>query len=316
MNKEYIMNNINEYNIQYKDNIGIPHSQNFGIEIETEEMKITKFKKELKKHERLSKWQTKRDSSLYLSGLEIVSPILIDEKKTWNMLKELCELLKEYKANPNRNSSLQIHYDAKIFSYYWQYLDNFYKLWSIYENVIYKYCYGVKGKPRSNITKYADMSAKKILRAKKGCEYYYEGYNLLYDKNGVLEENILNYSRIFGNIKTNSFSFRYNIFEDELVPRTIELRPINGTIDEVLIQSYIKFFYKFINYCCSENFDSEFINTLYNNMDVLDNVIYNSTIINIDKALEFVSLFLEEEDIMDFMKIYLNKNDKKRTRNI
>ena len=305
MDTSKLQEKLDNFKPYYKKKVGINPNIKFGLEIECENIYLHRIKKALNLLK--STWEYQFDMSLDNTGIEVSSPICIDEKKTYISLREICIMLRELKGDPSRNSAFQIHYDINIFKNDYKNLEYFYKLWSIYEKEIYRYSYGDSLYPRKNIYNYANMCGNyinQILKSK-----LYECY-IDYDSNNRLVKNINNYSLILINNHRYGLSFRYNDYVGLNIPKTIEIRPTNGTIDAIMIQGYIKFFYQLLTCPTRNNFDKELIDYIYDNTDFSKNTIGNSLNLDINKAIELADLIFDKEyDKLCFLKQYV-KDDK------
>ena len=149
---------LNKYYLEYRDNIGIPSYITFGSEIEFENFEGTIYDYwplQLKINDIIGDdgWEVVNDITLNY-GREIVSDILIDDRDTWNKVREVCELSKQYGVIGSK-SSLHIHIGSQILGNNPIYWYRFFKLWSVYENIIYRFCYGEFLCHRFDICRYA-----------------------------------------------------------------------------------------------------------------------------------------------------------------
>ena len=288
----------------YKDKLDIDDNITFGLEIEFEDVYMYQIKKALR--DKSYFWKVYYDYSLKDNGGEVVTPVLKNTKKAYIDIKNVCEILKSIDVNPDKNAAFQIHYGADIFKRDYKNLLRFYKMWCIYENIIYKYSYGKQGVPREPIYRYADMCGRKIYTLLK----YSEHIPLAKYKDGKFVESFDNYTILLGNNRSYGLSFRYDNYKEFSDVKTIEIRTMNGTIDEVLIQNYIKFFYELLSYPTKEEYDEEFINYKYEHIDINRNTIYNSLKEDLEKAKELCDLILKDEyDKMCFLAQYTNDKE-------
>ena len=233
-----------DFKTEYQNNLGMEKNLKFGLEIEMEDIK----RKNLVNQIDDSVWNLHGDSSLKMfKNAEVSSKPFYDKKWSYDQIKKICNKLKELNVNVDRNASLQIHYDIEILNDSVDNLICFYKLWSIYENIIYHYSYGETTRIRNTIYKYSNMVTNLFYKANnKGI--IENKYDILFEE-GKIVKDLLNYSKIVGSLKLYGFSFRYNqIFSIQSL-KTIEIRTMNATLDPLLIQNYLKFFYMLLNSC-------------------------------------------------------------------
>ena len=138
-------------------------------------------------------WNLKTDQTLRkFNNVEFSSIPFIDSNITYKSINIICELLKSKNADVDGNSSLQIHYDAKIFNDDIKSLINFYKMWSIYENIIYRYSYGPTFRIRKTLDRYSGMVSQVFYDANtRGV--LPNNYDVQFD-NGQIRKDLLNYS--------------------------------------------------------------------------------------------------------------------------
>ena len=173
---------LKKINLKYQDEINIPNNS-FGIEIEFAGASYNKVERELKKifyyNEPVEYWMDSRKSKIEkyntwklvkeatvqkritfeeYTGGEINSPILKNNKKSWQELKQICEFLRNFEnITIDDNCALHIHTDRKILPSLEE-IKNLLKLWVVYEPIIYKFSYGEINAPRKMIYRYAKFN--------------------------------------------------------------------------------------------------------------------------------------------------------------
>ena len=88
---------------------------------------------------------------------------------------------------------------------------------------------------------------------------------------------------------------------------TVEFRMPNTSMNKTIWQNNINFFTHFINYFNTSQFDPEFINYTYNNLETKhgEYVFIDST-----KALELANLIYQKDnDKLDFLTQYIKQGD-------
>lgn len=162
---EEILLELDKYYLDYREDLGIPQEETFGLELEFEHAKKENIKTELEEQKLDKSWRLKRDTSLE-QGAEINSPILVDCKDSWQNLLDVCKIL-------NKNSVIgekaggHIHVGTQTIGRNKDYWLNFIKLWSTYENIIFRFSYGEYLSYRPILDEYAKTVSKRILKVYK-----------------------------------------------------------------------------------------------------------------------------------------------------
>ncbi len=296
--KNKILDNINNYNIEFRDDINIHKDITFGVELEFEKSNNEKIDNELLDLGILNKWYTTIDNSLD-DGAEISSPILKDYKSNWILLKNVCAIIKK-NAIVDNSCGGHIHIGSHILGDNINYWKNFLKIWAAYENIIYRF--GSDGKMiRPNIFKFACPVANYLWYFVNSDKSLSEILKMLsFDKNqGISFQNV-------------------NIYKCEKYKRnnTLEFRSPNGTLDVITWQNNVNFFIKLLLYCKSVKFDDELVNKRYNlkkdKYNLLNPKVYKSLMfyndIYINEALELSDLIFDNNlDKLNFVKQYIKK---------
>ena len=293
INNIELLSYIKDYVIEYKDklsNINIP----FGCEIEFENILYDNIKNNIKEQIQFKDWTLSYDPSLDnayhtydLMGGELSSPILSDNENTWINIKNICQFLRENGACNTELSGGHIHFDNSLFKDNYVSLLRLVKLWSIYEDIIYRISMNFDTNIRYGIYTYAipvGIKYKKILNS----SYVNDFKTLL---------SVLKISKNYG------LSFFH--FSDKDY-NTIEFRTPNGSINEVVWQNNINIFMHLLNTCLDNNKDWDYIDYLLKNYNNLEYEIDNLTKLKIDKAKEFGDFIYScDEYKLDFMKQYI-----------
>ena len=148
LDKNELIKKVRSEKIKFSDKLSLDDKISFGLEIECERVNISKLKKFLEQNN--FNWILSEDKSLE-SGIEITSPVLSDNYSVWYDFSVICDYLKRKRVNVNKNSGGHIHIGAHILSDDINNWLNFLIIYSLYEDVIYKFCYGDKAKPRKYI---------------------------------------------------------------------------------------------------------------------------------------------------------------------
>ena len=287
---------LEEYLISYKKKLNINDDDiSFGLEIETEHANIDVIKKFLK-HEYTS-WCYCNDSSLN-SGIEVVSPVLINNEKSFEQLKTVCNFLRN-NSFIDQSASAHIHVGAQIYDN-WGCIYHLCLIWFAFEKVIYRFSYGEHNAGRKNIFYYADS----MLENAKDLSDIFEKIFECPDDYGKFEEEFYEYVNKIKRYKSLNFT---NVYKFGLKEKgnTIEFRCPNGTLNEVIWQNNLNFFLSLMNYAKNgldnANFDY-FVKKANNNIENM----YDYNELYLQDALELADLiFKTNQDKIDFLKQYV-----------
>ena len=262
----------------YRQILTIPTDINFGLEIEIENVDHEFVLKQIN-NQFGSQFQVKKDVSLIKgNNAEIITPVLQNTRKTWEMLKELTELIKT--LNPTYdNCSFQINYDASLLPTIEDRV-RFIKLFAVYEDIIYRFSKGEDEHYRITLSEYAApiMPVIKEYKDKLNDEY-------------LVDE--------FASIKGSGVNFKKRRKD------LIEFRTPNGTHNIVLWQNYITTFYYLLKLATNPNVDKKVLDKYideFNEKYILE--LYEKE--DMEKALELSNiLFTNNLDRTYFLKQYI-----------
>lgn len=283
---------LDEYKLKMRNDTNIPKDVTFGIEIEVENLLSTKSQ-ELYENLPSEDWKTTNDLSLR-RGIEVISPVLIDEEETWKEIVSICKYLNKI-SEISTNTAGHIHIGAQIMKDDSEKWLNLLKLWSVYENVIFRFSNGEYLNSR--------MSQQRYAPAVK------EQFEKEYDTLKKCGYNVTNLLRIIKHDRNQAINFeniypdRYNEFYKD---NTIEIRCPNGTLNPVVWQNNINFFTKFLIYCNDNNYDYDTIlkREEKNKKNKINYTKYDT--IYLEQALELADLlFNNNKDKVYFLRQYL-----------
>lgn len=315
-------NDLLDFELVYKDVLDIPDWVKFGIEIEFSDAKIDDVRRVINKNfvngENLP-WVVKGDASVrteiflrnsrkniyqnmdaswddprdlevlcehetIVCGGEVNTPILTDTLECWRSLRKACSLLRCVdNISINDKCSVHFHTDDSIFKNQIQ-LFRFLKIWMLYEDIIYRFGYGIKNFPRSTIMKYAKPINEIIF-------------------NNLSDPKIFD---VLGGDRRVGFNLS-NVLKKS-GKSTYEDRVCNGSLYEVIIQNSFEFFIRLKLLCRNESFDWDFIDYKVSHFSP----IAFASFINEDcvRANELSSMVYKNEyDRLRFMKQYLKSFD-------
>lgn len=278
-----------DYCLEYRNTLNLKQTTTFGYEIEFENADINLINKYLKlKNE---EWYLLFDPSLK-KGAEIPTPILKDNKKTWEEIKKLCDFLKIH-SEIEDNCGGHIHIGKQVLGESNKSLLNFLKLWSTYEHVIYYFSYGENDKPRKAIKEYAKPISNDFWQTYK--EYK---DNLLVSKEEIIKKVTVTRNR--------GVSLKYLLLYERPDIDTIEFRCPNGSLNPIIWQNNTNLFVKLLEYSKNPNFDNKTINIRHNKRQNIYSYLNKYNIIFLKDALELSDLiFTNNLDKIYFIKQYI-----------
>jgi len=290
---------LNKSYLSLRNRLGFRKYVTFGIEIEFEKTKglYAFIKKQDEENIDSDSWIAKNDGSLD-DGIEIESPILRDSEKTWSELNKICKLAQSH-GKIFKNSGGHVHVGAQVLGKQPKSWLNFLKLWSVYENIIFRFCYGEYLSPRPKILDYAEPQLIN----------FFEEYMELKDEDNLDIKRVIefiNYGRNqavnFSNVSNPSGYQKEN---------TIEFRCPNGTLEPVIWQNNINLLVNLLMYSNSLRYDDDIIIERKNRLEFVINNdeevyldMYNE--IYLEQALEFADLiFKTNYDKIYFLRQYV-----------
>lgn len=297
MDLQQLLVETENYLLEYREKLDLPNNVTFGIEIEYENV----FKKMVDKFVKnnLKKWKSINDDSLSFGG-EITSPIMVDEIEYWQDLKIVCEYLSKKRANTSNNAGGHIHIGTCILGKDIDAWKNFLKLYTIYENVIFRFVYGDKISSRKKMLKYAPPIADSIYNAIPSIDRA----NSLFDIALLAKKNTLLTSKYAA---LSFFHVNFNNPENNNMKNTLEFRSPNATTNAVIWQNNINVFTKMLVASKDKVMDEDFLDYKLKHefLPYLGNeYMYNE--VNLKNVLEFVDLIFDNNlDKVYFLRQYL-----------
>lgn len=230
--------------LSYRDTLNLTRGVRFGVEIEYEGVSKEKTEEFLKKNNIM--WRSIDDETLD-SGGEIVSPRLIDERKTWENLKSICQFLKANRADTCHNAGLHIHVGAHLLGDKLDAWRRLAKLYTVYERVLMRFGYGDKLNPRSTLFLYARPVGLHFLEK-------------IHDLDTLSLYSVKNFFKSIYDIKKNAINLRSLEFLGAVVNlNTLEFRNFNATTEESVIQNDINTACRILLAAKSKDLDEDFL---------------------------------------------------------
>lgn len=289
--KEFI-DLIGQYNIQLRSKLNLAQYITFGLELEFENAMVETIKEELKNSLLNKQWIIKNDNSL-INGAEINSPIMKDEEVFWKELDKICSIVFP-QATIGRNSGGHIHIGTQTLGEKKESWLNFIKLWSVYENIIFRFAYGEFSTARQSILEFAKPMAKT----------FWSDYEYLKMRNSDLESTMIRISHMN---KYQAVSFitaqNYKVFANN---NTIEFRCPNGTLNSTIWQNNVNLFVNLLLYSKSSSFNDDIIQKRYRSISNGQYSFESYDNIYLPQAIELCDMiFANNIDKIYFLKQYL-----------
>lgn len=333
---------LKDYEITYRDVLGLKENSTFGIEVEfVDEYNLdidrnplyylsiynVWFKKTFNTEGKVyndyylnNGWQLKSETGV---SAEFSSPIFKDEKETYENIKKVYELLKEKEAWMNQFCGLHVNVGGNIFENNPHNLFQFLKLYGVFEEVILSFSRLTNEKLRTAV----NFNAKSI------------DYFLLYEMlDSKLENKIItNYqdfictctyaNNLFPNEikdKSSSLSLAHlKLFSNEIEGNRIEFRAPNGTLDPILVQNTINTLVKLTEHHKEDPLANKYIDEYKSTIGLMPKITNRYSNIEfhrfysdcpLDKALALCDIIFDNNlDKINFLKqIYTNQEEKQK----
>lgn len=305
--KHELLKLLRDYKISLRDRLSLNQNITFGLEFEfgtdnpskvESGTKTLNYKWLMEKSLNDSWYDFKKENSS-TDGYEISSPILIDSIETWKQVKEICSLIESNKCRIDQKDAGHIHFGTQIIGNNVEEWLTFFRLYCLYENIIYRFSYGEFEKGRFFVSTYAAPLAK---------EYTHKLDNL--------DEDIITPSikKMFTTLavphKKCAMQF-YKVSEGDTSfekNRTFEFRMPNASTNPVIWQNNVNFFAHFVSSVKNGNLDIELLKRKVK--DKLDELgkLSSYNLISIDEALELSDLIFDSNlDKINFLRQYMKE---------
>lgn len=283
---------LDDYYLSLRDELGLSGDVTFGLELEFEYAIKKRIEDKLWDTGLFSEWITKIDTSL-TNGAEINSPILKDEKKSWEQLQTVCDIVSP-NAKIGSHSGGHIHIGAQTLGTNPESWINFAGLWAAYENIIFRFGYGNFLTSRETMDDYS-----KTISPSMRSDYEY--------LKGLSEVSLKYVIRTLDYGKYYAVNLNHVVNPDRFITgNTIEFRCPNGTLDATIWQNNVNLFTKLLRYATSKDFDDDTINRRWEQIkDKFTDLRWYDEIY-LSQALELCDLIFDNNlDKVYFLKQYL-----------
>ncbi len=302
-----LLSQLDKFHLVYRSIIGLDKSKTFGIEIEYESVQYELARSKLIDLFNIDmsvppyiRWNSKVDISMPIGedgqryNGEIISPILTDTVETWKQIEIVCQMLQELGAKNPNSSAGHIHFGSQILGLDISHWLNMFKMWIIFEKIIFRFSYGERLGPRKSIATYAGKTADILYRQLPTFEKYgnaRELYRRSFDsKQYALDFGHTNFQNLHRFLEDNSF----------------EVRCPNGTLNPIVWQNNVNFFARLLQYCSSQGFNHELIASKLDSYNPKDSDLSLYSQIYLKEATLLADLIFDNNlDKLYFLKQYL-----------
>lgn len=261
--KERVIQELKDFYVPYRKSLKLPSDATFGLEIEfkmpdynwkyrsnfsCQDIAAMTFMEE---HNYNGIWDVCPEEN---DHIEIVSPILIDESKTWKDLHNILNNIKENGAYYSGECGAHIHVGRHLLGNNIESWLIFFKTWAIFEDIIFRFTNGENYSKRTNFDD----------KSKSTRELFIDLIDRYTSSNGEMQSLLLDKKHCINIEQTyvDDMASLNEKFENN-IENTIEFRCPNGTLNKVIWQNNVSFFTKFLLACKSENYDAELVDHLY-----------------------------------------------------
>ena len=280
-----LIRQVDDFSLTYRNSLNLPARVTFGVEIEYEKLAKNIVDKFIDDNYSMKGFISDKDLTLN-SGGEVISPVLVDKIDDWKDLQAICKFLRMGKATADERAGGHIHIGVTVLDDVskWQ---QFVKIYTAYESVIFRFVYGDKLKARRTMKNYAASFG----------DVLYELIPML-DKAKTIDE--------FKDILPLHDGKRQAI--NFLNTNTIEFRCPNGTLDEIIWQNNVNTLTKMMLAPTKNLIDVEYLD--YKLALAHEHISFktfdDSNIVDLKNSLEFVDFIFDNNlDKTYFLKQYL-----------
>lgn len=301
-----LLNLLKLYKISLRDNLGLKDNITFGFEYEfgaLNEKLIESFVKSYNykciREKRIKNngfYNFKKEGTIN-NGFEVTTPIYKDTIDTWLQVTEMCSFLLRENAYTTNETAGHIHLGMQIIDNEPSHWINFFKLYTAYENILFRFGYGEYEKERFSAYIYSQPLSE--LYYKRLLEFKKRNYNI------SLEELLVTMQ--FG-YKKYALGIHKYVKEDTSYRdgKTIEFRNFNASLEPVIWQNNLNFIVHFIEYCKSDKFNHDLVNKRLDEKTDSFSILENYNQIKLNEAIELSDMIFDNNlDKLNFLRQYL-----------
>jgi len=284
---DYLLNMIQNYYISFQRKLKLSRLYSFGFEYECDDIDHFGMGREFFKRRLYPDYCIKEEDTVHDGG-EIVTPILHNIKTNWKKVEQVLAIIRENSTNSEKCGA-HIHVGSHIMNNDQITWENFFMIWSIYEDIITRFLNG----EFLNTRLYALEFAKPVSELFK--EVVLSGKLKDIVKDSELDFHEITVDR-YQSVNLNCV---HNI-SHEVVNDTIEFRSANGTFNPIIWQNNLNMILHLL--LKSSHFSHAFLLDRLKK-EYMD--LSNYSKINITKAFEFADLIFDNNlDKLNFLRQY------------
>lgn len=288
---------LDDYYLSMRNDLGLDSSISFGVELEFEHAIRNKIEEEIRNLHFDDEWKIVNDISL-IEGAEIDSPILYDKAKNWKELEEVCSVVQNYASICDKAGG-HVHVGAHILDREKDTWLRLLRLWSTYENVLFRFSYGERLTARPSLSTYSPPIAE-LINEKWNSFQYDSLYSILFNLS-IRRDRAVNFNNVCA-------------LSDEFLPRnTIEFRCPNGTLDPVIWQNNVNLFTKMLLAIKNHSYDESIVEKRHdlNSNELMKLEWYDE--VYLQPSLELADLVFDNNlDKINYLKQYLKSFEVKK----
>ena len=290
--KEFL-NRIDKFMLEYRKVLLTKGNNSFGLELECDKITGDITDEMLNRLYLFGHWKTVPEPTLD-DGIEIVSPILKNDPKSWEDLYKVCVFMDDKTRSFDKAAS-HVHVGAQALKDNESFI-RLLEFYSTYENIIFRFGFGEDLKGREEISKYAKPMSSDFWTDASIIRRFNLSYNEIVD--------LLKGSK-YTSLNFNNLDKHENIFKRG---NTLEFRCANGTLNPIIWQNLVNLYLNIVNNVSGIDLDTVYKrhNKIAKYAGVLD--LYDE--IFLDQALECADLvFNNNVDKVYFLSQYLKGFD-------
>ena len=287
MDTDLLLKMLQNYYIRFQDKLKLSKLYSFGFEYECDDIDRVSLGRALFKNNLYPAYQVKEEDTVHNGG-EIVTPILHNVKANWKKVEQVLEIIKRNSTN-TENCGAHIHVGSHIMDNHQETWENFFMIWSIYENIITRFLNG----EYLNTRVYASTFAKPV-------SDLFKDVVLSGKLKDLLKESDISFHDVSVDRYLSVNLNRVHNLNREIENDTIEFRGANGTFNPVIWQNNLNMR---LHLLLSSSHYTHAILLERLKREYIDPSSYSK--IDITKAFEFVDLIFDNNlDKINFLRQY------------
>ena len=299
---EYLKN----LNLSYRKELNVDSDINFGLDMQFLGSSIKVMERCIKDVNKStnfinnSKYALTFNKSLYSvfkdkSEIEFNTPIFNNSREFFDDFKDLLVIFQNNGLEYSINKGIHVHVNLSVFEQDSIALLTFLKLFSVFENIIFRFGYGEQEESNFNVQMFSKPSSQLI-------------HDYIPNMSYSFDENISNLQQI---LTCKSYSLNFHTHDNKVKNDTLEFRMFNNTFNPIIIQNYISMVGNMIDSVVNKRIDLDMLDYVYSqyiNNKTLDSYSH----VDSSSAIEFSDLIFSHTVDKDyFLKQYFIKDNPK-----